>query len=209
MVEEEAVVEDEVEVEQNPSSVQVSTSTLSDTQPTSEVRDAVEETTSTLEDMFELEGVDTEDEPKAITYNIKELRKKASFDPFSFKGKLEGELITGEYEVYRDLENLNLVVTQKGREDYVIVPMDVQVDDEEMSEKEIQKYQAHADKALAEFKTKPNHKLGASMVVKSVTACCHRCQHTDAFAGLVEGCTKPCPVPRIWGEGAIYVDPTQ
>ncbi len=227
-VEVEPVVEEVLEVEETPvevsevevepvveeKGVQVSTSTLVSVEEV-EVEDsvAVKETTSTLTPVAEeatLEDFDLGEEvvvndTKRITYNIKELRKGNSFDPFhSSKTLKDGRKVSKRYEVYRDKEDLNLVLTQEGREDYVVVPMDVEVEHENGA------YSQHAKKALKEFMGSANHKLGSDTLIKGLVSCTVFCNHTDDFGGLVETCTNPnCPINVIWSEGAYYVDPTQ
>ena len=200
---EEPVVEEPVVEEKG---VQVISSTLISVDEV-EVEDnvAVKETTSTLtveETMSEF-GLDTTDD--RISYNIKALRRGNKFDPFhTSKDFKEHGKVSKRYEVYRDEENNNIVLTQEGREDYVVVPMDIVVDHSNEA------YSRFANKAFNEFQNADNHKLGSATLVQALITCTVLCSHTDDFGGLAEECTNPnCPVHVIWSKGAYYVDPTQ
>ena len=100
--------------------------------------------------------------------------------------------------MYRDFENRNWVITQDGREDYLIVPVDV-------SHPNNEGFAKYSDMALKEFETASNHKAGSNILIRALTACKPRCQHTDDFAGFIDHCSNPqCPT-YIWKDNVIYV----
>lgn len=199
------------------SSVQVSTTTLEPVveveveQPVVEVENEpvepvvvqeVDEPTpvveTPVEDTTEVEEDEVDNQPR---YDLKELRKSASFDPLSIT--LKG--VKGSYEVYRDTEARMVVLTQKGREDYVMIPVDV---DLERLKGIDPRYAKFAQQAINDFENEGNHKVGCTRMCKALLSCCKMCQHTDDFGGLVEFCLDPnCPLQNIWGEGAVYVNP--
>lgn len=214
------------------SSVQVSTTTLMPVEeetPSVEVEDVVESTP--VEDVVEVQEVevapvepveveevvepiveeedpveddtedDTDEDDSQPRYDLKELRKNASFDPLNIT--LKG--IKGRYEVYRDMEARMVVLTQKGREDYVMIPVDV---DMERLEGIDPRYAKFAQQAINDFENEGNHKVGCTRMCKALLSCCKMCQHTDDFGGLVEFCIDPnCPLQNIWGGVATYVNP--
>ena len=146
-----------------------------------------------------------EEEDEQPSYDLKELRKSASFDPLSLT--LKG--VTGSYEVYRDMDARNIVLTQKGREDYVIVPVDVDQERVDALNEVDARYARYALKSVGIFDTATNHKDGCTPIVKALISCTNNCDHTDDFGGLVEPCMNPldCPLQSIWGGVAIYVNP--
>ena len=208
---------DQVEDGYITSSVQVSTTTLEPVveeeveQPVVEVEnDPVEpvEVQEVVEPTLEIEmpvedntEVGEDEVDNQPSYDLKDLRRSASFDPLTIT--LQG--IKGSYEVYRDMEARMVVLTQKGREDYVMIPVDV---DLERLEGIDPRYAKFAKQAITDFTNEDNHKVGCTRMCKALLSCCHKCQHTDDFGGLVEFCIDPnCPLQNIWGERAIYVNP--
>ena len=208
-----------------PSSVQVSTTTLepvveetqeevveAPVEPV-EVEEVVEATPvveTPVEDDLDLFDEDAEEETQEEedqqpSYDLKELRKSASFDPLSLT--MKG--VKGSYEVYRDMDARNIVLTQKGREDYVIVPVDVDQDRLDALNEVDARYARFALKSVEIFDTASHHKDGCTPIVKALISCTNNCDHTDDFGGLVEPCMKPldCPLQSIWGGVAIYVNP--
>ena len=212
-----------------PSSVQVSTTTLEpveveEAEPVVEVEEEVEDTPvepvevqevvePTLEvempvednlDLFEEE--DQEEEETQPSYDLRELRKNASFDPLKITLKKGA---TGSYEVYRDMDARMIVLTQKGREDYVMIPVDVDQDRLDALNEIDNRYAPFALKAVADFDSERHHKDGCKRIVKALVSCTHNCEHTDDFGGFAEACPKPldCPLQSIWGGVAIYVNP--
>lgn len=214
-----------------PSSVQVSTTTLEPV--VDEAEPVVEETQEEVEfveapvepvevqevvevapvaetpleddlDIFDDEIEETQEvETHQPSYDLKTLRKSASFDPLTIT--IKG--VTGSYEVYRDMDARNIVLTQKGREDYVIVPVDVDLERLEGIDPRYAKYAMGATKI---FETSANHKDGCVYVIKALISCTDKCSHTDDFGGLVERCVNPhCPLLNIWGGVAIYVNPNE
>lgn len=211
-----------------PSSVQVSTTTLEpvveveETEPVVEVEETQEEVEFVeapvepveaqevveptlevempVEDDMEVEEEKVDEQP---SYDIKALRRRASFDPW--EKALKGGKITGRYEVYRDQDARNIVLTQKGREDYVVIPVDVDID----SLREIEpKYAKFAEMAISNFNDQIHHKDGCHLICKALLSCVNKCQHTDDFGGFVEDCLNPfCPLQNIWGGVSIYVNP--
>ena len=154
-----------------------------------------------VEDDMEVEEEEDDDQPR---YDLKELRKKASFDPLTIT--LRG--VTGSYEVYRDLEERNIVLTQKGREDYVIIPVDVSSERLKELKALDERFSNFARGAIKVFGDAGNHKEGCVPVVKALISCTSICHHTDDFGGLAEPCPKAdeCPLQSIWGGQAIYVE---
>ena len=233
----EETVEPMVEVSV-PSSVQVSTTTLEpvvveqepvdvqeevedtpvepvevqdDVEPTLEVEMPVEDNEETQEEETQEEETQEEEnqeeeEETQPSYDLRELRKSASFDPL--KITLKGGA-TGIYEVYRDMEARMIVLTQKGREDYVMIPVDVDQDRLEALKGLDKRYAPFALKAVADFDSERHHKDGCNRIVKALISCTHNCEHTDDFGGLAEPCPQPynCPLQSIWGGVAIYVNP--
>ena len=200
-----------------PSSVQVSTTTLETVvedvdQPVEvevasvepvEVQEVVE---PTLEVELPVEdNIETQEDTQPM-YDIRELRKSASFDPVTINLKDKAE---GSYEVYRDMEARNIVLTQKGRHDYVKIPVDVDQDRLDALNELDPRYAPYALRALNDFDSDQHHKDGCQKIVIALISCVHNCDHTDDFGGLVEPCPKPhaCVLQSIWGEGAIYVNP--
>ena len=212
-----------------PSSVQVSTTTLEPVEVEDapvepvEVEEEVEATPvaeTPVEDDLDLFGENAEEEAQEEeaqeeetqeeedqqpSYDLKELRKSASFDPL----KITLECGTGSYEVYRDMDARNIVLTQKGREDYVIVPVDVDQERVDALNEVDARYGRFALKSVEKFDTEHHHKDGCRPIVLALISCTHNCDHTDDFGGLVEPCMKPldCPLQSIWGGVAIYVNP--
>lgn len=211
----EVVVEETPEVETSTGAVKEITSTLL---PVDDTPEAVEETSQetletqeVVEDSPEVEVAPEDDQEvlfeddqenldsplsddEEARYDLKALRNE--FDPH--KLTLKGGA-TGEFLVYRDKELRNWVVTQKNREDYLIVPVDVNP-----SRADFAKY---AKIARDEFDNALNHKKGSNILIRALVSCKPSCQHTDDFAGFVEECGNPdCPT-HIWKDNVIYVNP--
>ena len=172
-------------------------------EPTLEEEQPVEDTEEAQDEETQDEEVEEDEQP---SYDLRELRKNASFDPL--KITLKGGA-TGSYEVYRDMEARMVVLTQKGREDYVMIPVDVDQDRLDALNELDARYAPYALKSVADFDSERHHKDGCNRIVKALISCTNKCDHTDDFGGLVEPCMKPldCPLQSIWGEVAIYVDP--
>ena len=209
-VEETPEVEVEVipEVETSTGAVKEITSTLLPVEETpEEVEEAPQETLEVqevVEDSPEVEVApednldvlfgDDEEETQEVRYDLKALRNE--FDPHKLTLKNGA---TGDFLVYRDQELRNWVVAQKGREDYLIIPVDVNP-----SRADFAKYGKIARK---EFDEAPNHKKGSNILIRALISCKPSCQHTDDFAGFVEECANPdCPT-HIWKGNVIYVNP--
>ena len=215
----EVVVEETPEVETSTGAVKEITSTLlpvDDTpeaveetpQETLEVQEVVEDSPevevapeSNLDVLFEDDQenldvlLDDEEEPQEVRYDLKALRNE--FDPHKLTLTKIGA--TGDFLVYRDKELRNWVVTQKNREDYLIIPVDVSP-----SRADFAKY---GNLARDEFDNALNHKKGSNILIRALVACKPSCQHTDDFAGFVEECDNPdCPT-HIWKDNVIYVNP--
>ena len=211
-----------------PSSVQVSTTTLETVEVQEEVVEAsvepeevvevveatpVEETVveDQEDDLFEVEPpLEVElldDQDVQPSYNLQELRKSVSFDPCNVV--LQNN-VSGQYEVYRDIELRNIVLTQKGRDDYEVISMDVDLERISNIPTNGEKYALYAKKAIEAFDQAKNHKEGCLLVVKSVISCCKVCNHTDDFGGFVEPCMasdRTCVLKSVWADGATYVNP--
>ena len=209
---------DKVEDGYITSSVQVSTTTLEpvaeqEQEPVEvevapvepvEVQEVVEPTLEIelpVEGNMETQEVEKDTQP---SYDLRELRKSASFDPI----EMTLNEVKGSYEVYRDMDARNIVLTQKKREDYVIIPVDIDQDRLDALNQIDGRYTRYALKAVRLFETEKNHKDGCLFHVKALISCTHKCDHTDDFGGLVEPCMKPldCPLQSIWGGVAIYVN---
>ena len=209
---------DKVEDGYITSSVQVSTTTLEpvaeqEQEPVEvevapvepvEVQEVVEPTLEIelpVEGNMETQEVEKDTQP---SYDLRELRKSASFDPI----EMTLNEVKGSYEVYRDIAARNIVLTQKKREDYVIIPVDIDQDRLDALNQIDGRYTRYALKAVRLFETEKNHKDGCLFHVKALISCTHKCDHTDDFGGLVEPCMKPldCPLQSIWGGVAIYVN---
>lgn len=154
----------------------------------------------------ELEEETPEEEEETLTYDIKELRRTASFDPVEKTLKSsQGKDFTRSYEVYRDTDRRNLVITQTGRVDYVICPIDVA----EGRDFPDPRYVKFANMAISQFDEAKTHKDGSALIIKALITCVDKCQHTDDLAGFTDTCLNPkCPIHVIWSPGATYVDPT-
>ena len=211
-----------------PSSVQVSTTTLETVEVQEEVVEAsvepeevvevveatpVEETVveDQEDDLFEVEPpLEVElldDQDVQPSYNLQELRKSVSFDPCNV---VLSNDVSGQYEVYRDIELRNIVLTQKGRDDYEVISMDVDLERISNIPTNGEKYARYAKKAIEAFDQAKNHKEGCLLVVKSVISCCEVCNHTDDFGGFVEPCMasdRTCVLKSVWADGATYVNP--
>ena len=168
---------------------------------TSTPEDDLEDILSGLEDITEEDTEDDSEEVEdTLTYDLVELRRNAEFDPVSIS--LKG--MVGNYEVYRDTELRNLVITQEGRTDYVICPIDV-----DTSAIEDTRYHKYVEMAIKEFDTGRTHKEGSDLIIRALLSCISKCQHTDDFGGFVESCDRAaCPIKVIWAPGATYVEPT-
>ena len=189
------------EQEQEPVEVEVEVAPV---EPV-EVQEVVEPTLEIelpVEGNMETQEVEKDTQP---SYDLRELRKSASFDPI----EMTLNEVKGSYEVYRDMVARNIVLTQKKREDYVIIPVDIDQDRLDALNQIDGRYTRYALKAVRLFETEKNHKDGCLFHVKALISCTHKCDHTDDFGGLVEPCMKPldCPLQSIWGGVAIYVNP--
>lgn len=188
------------EQEQEPVEVEVEVAPV---EPV-EVQEVVEPTLEIelpVEGNMETQEVEKDTQP---SYDLRELRKSASFDPI----EMTLNEVKGSYEVYRDMVARNIVLTQKKREDYVIIPVDIDQDRLDALNQIDGRYTRYALKAVRLFETEKNHKDGCLFHVKALISCTHKCDHTDDFGGLVEPCMKPldCPLQSIWGGVAIYVN---
>jgi hypothetical protein len=200
-------VEDEI-VEDSTSNVEVIVSNLEveeeiieETQEEVQVAGEVDDAFDFLEDDVDVAD-EVEEEEESLSYDLKELRKAAKFDPINMNTKWGTKL---KYEVYRDDDNRNLVLTQPGRDDYTIVSIDV-VDSDLPSDDE--RYKKFRDQAINQFDSASNHKEGSALILKAVAGCTKMCDHTDDLGGLVETCVNPhCPVHAIWSKGTKYVNP--
>ena len=214
---------DEVDEGYISSPVIETTSTLDLPESTDEISSVVEtsstldlpETVETLE-VFEddepewdgsdnsVDGVYIEPNQK-MKYDVKELIRTGAFDPSILKlgSKKTNQVLEGSYLVYRDLENRNVIITQDDRDDYLVVPVDV--DHSELSDK----FSEIASQAVHDFENAKNHKEGTSWFIKALVACTHNCQHTDDFGGFVEYCGDEanCPVKYIWSDLSYHVSP--
>ena len=143
-----------------------------------------------------------DNEPVVVhKYDLKALRQSASFDPIAITIRK----VTGEYEVYRDMENRNIVLTQVDRKDYEVISVDVDHDHLKSVNPVLSTY---ASQAISDFEKASNHKEGCTKVVRALVSCLIKCQHTDDFGGFVEECVNPvCPLKTIWGGGATNVNP--
>ena len=151
-----------------------------------------------------VDGVYIEPNQK-MKYDVKELIRTGSFDPSVLKlgSRKTNQVLEGSYLVYRDPENRNIVITQDNRDDYIVVPVDV--DHSDLSDK----YSEIASQAVNDFENAQNHKEGTIWLIKALVSCTFNCQHTDDFGGFVEYCGDHavCPVKSIWSEMSYHVAP--
>jgi hypothetical protein len=168
--------------------------------------EVVEVVEPTVEEEMPVEADMETQEDTQPSYDLRELRKSASFDPLTITLKKGAK---GSYEVYRDMEARMVVLTQKGREDYVIIPVDVDQDRLDALNEIDKRYAPFALKSINDFDSAQHHKDGCKRIVTALISCVHNCDHTDDFGGLAEACPKPldCPLQSVWGGEAIYVNP--
>ena len=192
------------QVEETPVAEQVEETPVEQVEetPVEQVEEVVDCEYEAVEDDLDLFEECEANEPVVVhKYDIKALRQSASFDPLSIT--IRG--VTGEYEVYRDMENRNIVLTQVDREDYEVIPVDVDHDHLKSIDPRLSTY---ASQAISDFEKAGNHKEGCTKVVRALVSCLIKCQHTDDFGGLVEECINPvCPLKTIWSGGATNVNP--
>ena len=203
---------DKVEDGYITSSVQVSTTTLEPVEVEETVEpnlieetqepNLIEETQEEVEVKETPVAEQVDNEPVVVhKYDLKALRQSASFDPIAITIRK----VTGEYEVYRDMENRNIVLTQVDRKDYEVISVDVDHDHLKSVNPVLSTY---ASQAISDFEKASNHKEGCTKVVRALVSCLIKCQHTDDFGGFVEECVNPvCPLKTIWGGGATNVNP--
>jgi hypothetical protein len=143
-------------------------------------------------------------EDTTTTYDLKDLR--GEFDPCPFSATVSGVQVKKKYLSYRDKEARKWIVSQPGREDLLVIPVDLS-EDHLLTLNE--KCLGWAQKAKRQFEQSPNHKMGSDVIIRALSFCVHRCSHTDDFGGFVDECTEShCPIHNIWKEGSTHVNPS-
>jgi hypothetical protein len=126
-----------------------------------------------------------------------ELMSTLEFHPLHLKYTLQsGEVVEGKFMVSRTPDAF--VITQKGRKDSVLVP----VNDLVSTDPEIQ---AFADTVKNDFDHAGSHKGAANRLLKMLLICGLKHEHEDPLAGFVAPCPDLCPIQELWAGKAQII----